>query len=187
MTDQSAEPTTKAPARLARNTAEVAPAQELRPAIGFRDYALFRAEESVLADGTNMHEVTAGMLDKMLSATALEDIMNADMGTVYDTQELIGARLDIPVQRLRFAKSSPTYDSPLGVYVQFRAILVEDFEALSLAAGTEITVSSGASLVAGKLRTLEANELFPVRVQVHSAVAGEGTVIKLKWIPGKMA
>lgn len=177
MTDKP-EPT-KAPAVIAKHGNEVA---VQRAALSLRDYLLDRADAQE-PDMGDLHTVTAEMLEKMLQATSLEEIMSADQGSTFETRDIVGARLRIIPQALRVARSYDEFDSPLGVYVQFKAIVLEDYENGFLVKGAEILVSSGAPLVIGKLRVLEANSFFPVDVLIASTRTPKGSVVKLQSLP----
>lgn len=152
-----------------------------RPALQFRDYLHRAAEEG---EEGRAFEVAADQLDKILTATTYDGIMDADMDSTYETRDLVGFELEIAAG-IRIVKSDAKFNSPLGVYVQFNGTALMDYPSKGIVAGQDMIISSGAPLIIGKLRTLEANEFLPTRVKIVGVDAPSGTVLKLGKIPSR--
>lgn len=153
-----------------------------RASVKFKESLLRQAAEDTTSDSS---EVMMQQLDSMLPREDLEEILDSDMGGTYETRDLIGMDIEI-MPGIRVAESWEQFNAPLGVYVQFRAIALMDKPELGIGAGSELTVSSGAPLVVGKVKTLEANDFLPIKLRVAGYTARNGTVIKLVKIPGEV-
>lgn len=164
------------PANVDEKTGEVTQA---RAAIRFREWLGTQAE----LDQSDPWEVTARQLDKMLMATSFEDIMDADETGTHETRDLVGFEFEIPQQQIRIAKTAPQFDAPLGVYIQFVGLALADFPEEYIKTGDEVLMSSGAPLIIGKLRTLQANGFLPVKVTIKGTTTPNGTVLKLRPAP----
>lgn len=150
-------------------------------AMQFTDYLRRRAEEDAQSAGAS--EAMANQLSAILDATEFDAIMDADNMGTHESKDLVGLHIRIHDQRIRVAKSAERFNSPLGHYVQFHATALTAMPSRGISIGDDLLISSGATLVIGKLRTLEANGHFPCDVQITGHEAQEGTVVKLGKIP----
>jgi hypothetical protein len=147
----------------------------------FRDYLLREAEETA----TGLAGV-ADPLERILQAETLDDILDADfIAGIYSSQELAGIEIEILDLPIRWAKGAERFDSPLGVYAQFKATVLIDFPDQGISAGEEVTITTGATLVIGKLRTLQANGFLPAKVKLIGKETASGVVLKLGRIPAR--
>jgi hypothetical protein len=156
----------------------------LRQAQQFKTYLNTRAVQ----DRENGNDAMAAQLEKILAAAdgSFDDIMDADDSGVFESKDLIGAEIEIQAHPpIRIAESSEKYrgNGGLDVYVQFTAIMLANYPAKGLYAGDVILVSSGATLVIGKIRTLEAGGYLPAKVMIRGSESTNGTVVKLGRIP----
>lgn len=152
-----------------------------RVAIQFREW-LNRTAEDGAQD--RAFDVAAGQLERILSAQTVDEIMNADMQGTYETRDLVGFEMMVH-PGIRYAKSSEQFDSTLGVYAQWDATALMDLPERAIVAGMDMIVSSGAALVIGKLRSLDAGGFLPYPVKVIGVSAPNGTVIKLGKVPAR--
>jgi hypothetical protein len=140
-------------------------------------------------EGTRSFDVAASQLDRILSETDLDSIMDADEEGTRQLRDLVGAELRIPAPGFPECvhKSAEKFNSPLGVYIQFNAIALSSLPKLGIAEGDELLVSTGAPLVIGKLRSMEANGFLPYDFLVVGIEAPNGTVLKLRRMPARKA
>jgi hypothetical protein len=141
----------------------------------FREWLNRKAEED---ESTRSYEVAASQLDRMLSAESLDDIMDSDNEGTHQGRDLVGFEFEWK-GGFRIAKTAPEFEAPLGVYAQFEATALIDFPQDGIAVGDLVLISTGAPLVIGKLRTLEANGYTPIRLKFTSVKGPRGTVLKL--------
>jgi hypothetical protein len=170
-------------------TAEVAiPANGViaTPGIALQFVEWIRREAADNAD-TRAFDVAVSQLDKILSAQTFDDIMDADSGGTYESRDLVGLEIEIHAGSVRYAKSAERFNSELGVYVQFSATALMDYPSSAVVAGQDMLISSGAPLIIGKIRTLDANGLLPAKVMITGVQAPNGTVLKLGRIPVRAA
>jgi hypothetical protein len=156
----------------------------VRQAQQFKTYLNTRA----IHDRENGNDAMAAQLEKILAASdgTFDEIMDADDSGVFESKDLIGAEIEIQGDPpIRIAESAEKYrgNGGLDVYVQFTAIMLANYPEKGLYAGDVILVSSGATLVIGKVRTLEAGGYLPARVMIRGSESVNGTVLKLGRIP----
>lgn len=146
-----------------------------RMAIQFRDYLMAAAD----ADSEDSFKVMAGQLEKILQATTYDEVMDADSGGTFESRDLIDLEVELHDTPMRIAKSAEQFDSTLGVYVQFYATALTGLPGRGIVPGADLLISSGAPLIIGKRRTLEANGLLPCRVRFIGIQTPNGVVMKL--------
>lgn len=131
------------------------------------------------------YEIAAGQLDKILTAESAEDIMSADEGGTHQGKDMIDFEMEVdPIDwPTAVMKSSEEFDTPLGVYIQIHGSALMDFPSENITVGEQVTVSTGAPLVIGKLRALSANGHLPMPVKFLGIKAPRGTVLKLGSVP----
>lgn len=161
-------------------TGEVQASDAARPANRFRQWVQQQA-----TDETDSWEVTARQLDKMLMAEDADAIMNSDEGGTHQGRDLLDFEFEVPSQTFRYANTSPEFDAPLGVYMQFSAVALMDYPNEGILLGEEILISTGAPLVIGKLRTLQANGFLPRKFIMKGYRGGKGVVLKLRPAPNR--
>lgn len=154
--------------------------EQSRLATQFRDWVQAKAAQS--ADEGSW-EVTARQLDKMLAAESAEDIDASDDAITYQGRDLAGLQMTIPEQEYRYAQSSDEYETPLGVYIQFKAIALNALPTRGIVKGQELLISTGAPLIIGKLRVYQANGMLPVQQEIHAIKTTRGIALKIKTIP----
>lgn len=126
-------------------------------------------------------EVTARQLDKMLTAETLDEIMDSDEGGTYQGRDLVGFEFKVEDQQFSYRESSDEFESALGAYIQFQATALMEYPEQGISPGDLVTISTGASLIIGKLRTLQANGFLPMDLKI---IAGGGKgVLKLVRAP----
>jgi hypothetical protein len=123
-------------------------------------------------------------LDRMLTAESLDDIMNADELGAHQGRDLIGLEFEWH-GGMRIAESDDQFDAPLGVYVQFNVTALSNLLDEGIAIGDQILISTGAPLIIGKLRTLEANGHTPIKLMIAGTRGKRGTVLKLRYPPNR--
>lgn len=151
-----------------------------RIATRFRDWVQAQAAQAADEGGW---EVTARQLDRILSATTAEEIDAADDAITYQGRDLAGLQMRVPDQEYRYAESSDEFETPLGVYIQFKAIALNALPTRGISAGDELLISTGAPLIIGKLRSYQANGMLPVQQEIHAVKTSKGSVLKMKTIP----
>lgn len=167
-------------ATAAEETAAVAvPATGL--ALQFRDWV-----QQVARDGAEdrAFRVMSRQLEQVLSAETEDEIMAADMQPTFETRDLVDMEIEVQPE-LDFVPSADRFQSPLGVYVQFVATALIAKPDRNIAIGQQLIISSGAPLVIGKLRTLQANGYLPRALRIEGVEAPNGTVLKLGNISGR--
>lgn len=170
------------PANVNQTTGEVTQPDANRPSYRFKAWVQQQAQN----DSDDSWEITARQLDKMLMAETLEDIMDADDAGTHQGRDLVDFEFEVPNQQFRYAPSAPEFDAPLDAYFQFTAIALADYEAERIKVGEEVLISTGAPLVIGKLRTLQANGLLPRKfIMKGSTTPGGKTVLKLRPAPNR--
>jgi len=127
----------------------------------------------------------AQQLDKILTAQTEQEIMEADMFGTHQGKDLEGLEIEIPEQEIRVAFSSPEYEAPLDVYVQFNATALMEFPTERIKVGDDIIISTGAPLVIGKLFTWRNGGMLPRRVLFTGNDAPQGRVLKFGNIPNR--
>ena len=169
----------QAPAR--QGETAVAP----RPAESLREWLQRIAEE----DTDRSWEVAASQLDRILAATTLDDIMEADEAGTYQGRDLVGFEFECTGTTfpgdIRVVKSSEKFNAPFGVYIQFHATALVDFPSKGVLAGDDCLISTGSPLVIGKLRTLAANGHLPMKLMFSGTEAPNGVVLKLRRPPNR--
>lgn len=138
-------------------------------------------------EGTRTFDVAAGQLDRLLTAESVDDILDADEQGTLQLRDMVGVQLRIPNPGFPgcVRKSSEKYSATLGVYIQFPAtVLAVPDKYLAAQVGDDVLVSTGAPLVIGKLRSMEANGYLPFDFLVTGVEAANGTVLKLRRVPG---
>lgn len=148
----------------------------VRPSEQFAAFLQRRATES---EGQRSYDVAAQQLDRMLTAESLDDIMDADEQGTYQARDLVNLRLTIE-PGFRVNKSSEKFEAPLGVYIQFNATANSDMPERGIEKGQELVISTGAPLLIGKIRSLEAGGYLPLAVRIIGIAAPNGTVLKLR-------
>jgi len=149
---------------------------ESRIALRFRDFV--QREAATTKDDDNW-ELTAQQLDKILVGETIDEIMDADSGGTRQARDLVGMELTVLDEPFVYRESSDEFDAALGGYVQFQAVALIEYE--DIQPGEQFTCSTGAPLVMGKLRTLQANGFLPFDVKIVHA-GGKG-VLKLVRAP----
>lgn len=145
----------------------------------FRSWVQAQAE----ASAENSWEVTGRQLAAILNATTAEEIDAADEAVTYQGRDLDGLQMRVPEQDFRYAESSDEFETPLGVYIQFRAFALNALPTRGISPGDELLISTGAPLIIGKLRVYQANGMLPVFQQIHAVKTSKGSVLKIKSIP----
>lgn len=164
------------PASNVNSTQEVANIEN-RISHRYRAFVQSEAEKTQ----TDNWEVTANQLDKMLVAESVDDIMEADEGGTYQGRDLVGFEFRVEDQQFSYRKSSDEFESALGAYMQFTAIALIEYEDQGITPGEVVVISTGAPLIMGKLRTLQANGFLPMDLKIVPG-GGKG-VLKLKRAP----
>lgn len=162
-----------------RETGVTVPATGL--ALQFRDWVQQVARDS---SEDRAFRVMSRQLEQVLSAEDEESIMNADMQPTFETRDLVDMEIEVQPE-LDFVPSADRFQSPLGVYVQFVATALTENPDRNIKIGQQLIISSGAPLVIGKLRTLQANGYLPRALRVIGVEAPNGTVLKLGNIAGR--
>ena len=162
--------------------AEVASAAEETGTVAETGIALqFRAwVQQVARDGEadRAFRVMSRQLEQVLTAENEDAIMDADMQPTFETRDLVDLEIEVQPE-LDFAPSADRFQSPLGVYVQFVATALTAMPGRNIKVGQQLIISSGAPLVIGKLRTLQANGYLPRALRIVGVEAPNGTVLKL--------
>lgn len=143
-------------------------------ALQFRDWLLQVARDG--AEG-RAFRVMSRQLELILTAETEEEIMNADMQPTFETRDLVDMEIEIQPE-LDFALSSDRFQSPLGVYVQFTATALTAKPDRNIKVGDTLIIASGAPLIIGKARTLQAGGFLPKPVRIIGVEAPNGTVLK---------
>jgi hypothetical protein len=153
----------------------------------FRDWLNMVAERNE-GSRERSYEIAASQIDKLMGAESLDDIMDADTGGSHQMRDLVDLEMEVfPIDwDTAVMKSSDEYDTPLGVYIQIRGTALIDFPVEGITAGEEILVSTGAPLVIGKLRALNAGGYLPMPLKVVGVKGGKGTVLKLGRVPNRV-
>lgn len=159
-----------------------AAAPAVRPVETFIQYLNRRAEE----DSANLtFEVAASQLDQILTAETLEAMWDADDFESTGGRDLV----DVEQQVNGFTvHKSDKYTSgiPAGDGKYFFVMV----RSQKLADGLEFVWNTGAALLIGKLRWLEAMSLLgtpQAQCVIKGTESGEGTVLKLKPVPKRAA
>lgn len=149
--------------------------QGIRPAESLRMYLASRAEESETVRGS---DVMDQQLDAMLAAETPEDIWEADSGGTIAGQNFT----DVPIRITGYSvvKGGEQFAAPLGVYILITATVLDGANAEGADTGDTVTLNTGAPLIIGKLRVLEANGLLPVDCFIKGTKTPNGTVLKLR-------
>jgi hypothetical protein len=158
------------------------------PSVGEQFASWLQANAEMNVEGRSA-EVAINQLDRMMNETELEAILDADEQGTHQLRDLVGAELRIPNPGFPGCarKSAEKFSAPLGAYIQFKAFALADFPSRGIAAGDELIISTGAPLVVGKLRTMEANGFLPFDFLVSGTETPNGTVLKLRRIPARKA
>lgn len=146
----------------------------------FRDWVQSQAAR---AQDEGSWDVTAKQLGSILTATTAEEIDAADEAATYQGRDLAGLQVRVDEQSFRYAESSDEFDTPLGVYIQFRATALNALPTRGITPGDELLISTGAPLIIGKLRTYQANGMLPVFQEFRAIKTAKGSVLKIKTIP----
>lgn len=149
-------------------------------AMSFRDWLIREAEET---SAMRTFKAYANQLERMLTADDLDAIIDSDERGTHETRDLVGVHLDI-LPGMDVAKSAERFAAPLGVYVQFPARARSDYKRLGIKQGDDLLVSSGAPLIIGKVRTLNAGEYLPLPMMIAGTDTASGTLLKLQRVPG---
>lgn len=147
----------------------------------FHSWLNAKAEED---DQNRGNEVAMSQLDRMLVAESLDDILDADEMGAHQARDLVGLEFEWH-GGMRVVKSSDKFDATLGVYVQFEVTALSAMLDEGIAVGDNVLISTGAPLIIGKLRTLEANGYVPIKLMIAGTDAGKGTVLKLRRPPNR--
>jgi hypothetical protein len=146
---------------------------ELRPTEKLVDYLVRRAQEDA---GTRNYEIAATQLDRILSAGSAEQMWNADDFDSIGGRDLVD--VEQRINSFTVHEGSEQYASPLGHWIMVQAQRLDN--------GQEITWNTGAPLLIGKLRWLEAAELLgtaDAECVIRSTPTPNGSVLKLKQVP----
>ncbi len=154
---------------------------ETRVSETFKDWLNRRAVEE---DVNRSYDVAASQLDRMLIQTDEDAIMESDEFGAHQARDLVGFEFEA-FPGFRVVKSSEKFDAPLGVYIQFNASALSAVPERGIAIGDEVLISTGATLIIGKLRTLEANGYLPKKLMIAGIDAANGTVLKLRNPPAR--
>jgi len=152
---------------------------ETRVSQQFRDWLNQRAEQD---EGNRSYDVASAQLDRMLSAEELDAIMDSDEQGAHQARDLVGFEFEAS-PGFRVVKSAEKFDAPLGVYIQFEVTALVNRLSDGIAIGDRVLISTGAPLIIGKLRTLEANGFLPMKLMIAGVDAANGTVLKLRRPP----
>ncbi len=144
-----------------------------RPSEGLVQYLARRAEE----DSRNRnYEIAASQLDKILAAKTIEEMWDADDFESIGGRDLVDTEMRI--ESFTVHTGNDQFSAPLGHYLMVTA--------KSLADGKEFMFNTGAPLLMGKLRWLEAMNLLGTAdadVVIKGFDAPNGTVLKLRPVP----
>lgn len=166
-----------------------------RPSEKFRDWLLRLAIDEEEAD-RRAWEVAASQLDRLLEASSYDDIMDADSLGARQCKDLIGFEFSVdagfgfpprPPGRPGFEviKSADKFKATLDVYIQFYGTALIDYPAQQIKIGDLVLMSTGAPLIIGKFRSLEANNHLPQSFKIEGTDATNGTVLKLARAPSR--
>jgi hypothetical protein len=147
----------------------------------FRSWLISQADN----EDNRSNDVVDSQLDRMLGETDVDAIMSADDQGTHQARDLVGLEFEGPWDGFRVVKSSEKFDAPLGIYVQFQVTALSRMAGKGIEIGDSILISTGAPLVIGKLRTLEANGFLPMKLMIAGQEAPNGTVLKLRYPPNR--
>lgn len=147
----------------------------------FHSWLNAKAEEE---DQNRSNEVAMSQLDRMLVAESLDDILDADELGARQARDIVGLEFEWK-GGFRVVKSSDKFEATLGVYIQFEVTALSAMLDKGIAVGDIVLISTGAPLIIGKLRTLEANGFVPIKLMITGTDAGKGTVLKLRRPPNR--
>jgi len=162
--------------------AQSADAAELRPVHTFRDYALARVEEDKAKAVERANALGDAQMDAILSADSLEAMFSADdMDSTggRDLEEVEMCILDVAYAASDRFTHGLSLGSGLYLYVFITSQRLDTREI--------IVWNTGSRLIIGKIRWLEANELFgtpDANVVIKGAdTQSGGRVLKLYGVP----
>jgi hypothetical protein len=145
----------------------------LRPYERFVQYMQERAE--IQNNDERSFNVSAQLMDKILSAETMEDIWEADEGGMVAGRDLIDVE-QVVRGYVVMKTTRDDFDNPLGVYVVVDAVRLED--------GTEFVWNTGAAGIVAKLRAFEAMDGFPLECVIRGIRTSSGyDVLKLRPVP----
>lgn len=156
---------------------------EIRPHERFVANLKARAVEAQGEDGkTRSFEIAASQMDKILSAETEEDIWDADEGGTVAGKDFTDVALEILDYQL--TESDDKYDSPLGVYVNIKATLLQKTKGYDV--GEVVVINTGATLVITKLEAFRSKGMIPgLKCMIRGTEAKNGTVLKLRPLTGQ--
>lgn len=152
-----------------------------RPSESFVEFVQREAQNT---ENAGSYDVMATQMDRLLTAESLADIMDADEQGTHQARDLIGLEFTAH-PGIRYVKSSEEFDAPLGVYIQVKGTALMDYPDAGITVGDELIISTGAPLIVGKYRTLEANGHLPLALMITGVKAPKGTVLKLRLAPNR--
>lgn len=118
-------------------------------------------------------DVAATQLDRILSAETAKDVWDADEYESTGGRDL--ADVEQRIHSFSVHKGGDQFKSPLGFYIMVNSSRLSD--------GSEFIWNTGATLIIGKLRWLEAHEMLPVDCVIKATPTPNGEVLKLRPIP----
>lgn len=150
-----------------------APQEVARISERFIDYLARKAD----ADSQDRnYEIAAAQLDRILSAESADEMWAADDFESVGGRDLVDVEMEI--QSFTVHQASDQFKSPLGYWFMIQATRLDN--------KAPVVFNTGAPLVMGKLRWLEAAELLgteTARVVIRGTDTPNGTVLKLKPVP----
>lgn len=154
-------------------------------AISPSPYARFKAnlaaraaelETDEVARRARSEEIISSQANRILNASSVDDIWNADKGGTVSGKDMVG--VEIEIRGYVLAPSDDEYEGS-DVYVNIDAVLMQDHEARH--PGEEIVVNCGAPLVVTKLEMFRSVDAFPIEAVLRSY--GKRGVLKLEPAP----
>lgn len=142
-------------------------AANVRPYERFTESLLRQAT----ADSTSRaFDVAANQVDKIISATTADEIMNADEGGVVSGQDM--EDVDLRIRDYTVGKSADEFNATLGVFILM--------DCINLETGEEVIVNTGAALIIAKVVALKANGLLPFDAVIKGTKTRNGTLLRLR-------
>lgn len=118
-------------------------------------------------------DVSMSQIDKVLEADTEDEVWDADEGGTVSGQDMIDVELQF--QSLTVAPSADEYDATLGVFVNIKAVRLDN--------GDEVTVNTGADKIISKLVKFESMGLLPIEGVIRGVKTRNGNMLVLRRVP----
>jgi hypothetical protein len=158
-----------APAAATRTPASTR-APEVSQAESLIQYLARRAE---MEGESRAYDVAVSQLDRILAADDEAALWDADEYESTGGRDLVDVEQN--VKGFTVHKGGEQFKTPLGFYIMVNSSRLSD--------GSEFIWNTGAPLIIGKLRWLEAHEKLPINCVIRSTPTPNGEVLKLRPIP----